>query len=138
MNFYSLIEDFRINPYSFFYFIKRNKFDLFQIKIYKEKWKKKISSLNNFFSFTDFLFNFDDFIVIKSLDKNHSSFIFKNYLLDYQKFCIDFFGDKKNIVIVNNNFEELNKTPLSPFFTSEIFVLFKDEDLIKKQLKSIR
>lgn len=132
MNFYNLINNFRIDPDVFSSFLKNTDFNYLQSRKYEKKWKEQISSQDNFFSFTVFLFFVEDFIILNSLNFDHSLFLFKNYLLDYQAYFVKFFGEKKNVIIVCNYNHNQENNSFS--FSNEIFVLFKNVELVKKEI----
>jgi hypothetical protein len=57
------------------------------------------------------------------------TFLFRNYKLDYQNFCVDVFGEEKNIDIIDKNSIRENND-----LKKEILILFKNEEEIEEFL----
>jgi len=98
--------------------------------IEKKKWKKKIEEeTENFFFDTDLILINKDFIILKTIDKDHSCFLLKKYRLKHQNFIKKFFLEEKNIILVSEKqFKEKNNN-------ENVFILFKNEKIIKEKTK---
>ena len=113
----------------FFSWIEENNLFNKDFSEVKKKWEKKTIQEPNFFSDTELLIIYEDVIVLKCHDENHSSFLAKTYELDYQIICQQLFQEKKKIIIISDIQWRERK------IGEKLIILFKDEETIEKNLK---